>query len=131
MFIGYGIWTICLICHQSSKNYFVITLVTLALEITILTFAPWFIWLMDAPYQAGTTFVSQYSLIIFIRWFVVLIFQYTLISSTVNFFLGLVTQLLETLTKLSHHSAADTPNLQNEETVSPLKKSVGRPKKSN
>ena len=132
MVTGYGIWIFCHIIHQSSRQYFAVTFITLALEISILSFAPWFIWLMDAPFKAGETFLSQYSLVIMIRWLVVLIFQLPLLTSIIQFFAGLVFQLMEMLKNWSRPSSDPSIN-QNDDSSSNNfeKKTVGRPKKAN
>lgn len=125
---------ICHLLHQSSRNYILTTLAALILEVFILTIAPWFIWLMDLPYQAGVTLVSQYSIVILIRWLTVLLFQYDLFVSILNFTFGLASKFLEAL---RHAAGRYSTNSTVDETQNPLvpvdpnkpERKVGRPRK--
>ena len=128
---GYGIWVGCLIINKAQVKYFIVTFAILAVEIFIITVAPWFCWAMDLPFRAGVTIISEYSLVIFIRWFVVLIFQYAIFSSIIDLFIGLIFRILDWLRNLSHNSYQQ--ETQSEENSTPKnieKRNVGRPRKN-
>ena len=101
---------------------------TLVLELVVITMAPSFWWLIDAPYLAGTTFISEYSLIILLRWMVILTFQYQLFSYILNLAFGLATFVINTLRKVAPISN-DHPSVMGSIDLQSEKRPVGRPKK--
>ena len=99
---GYSIWFFCLLLYNSPIKYYYFVFVTLILENLILVFAPWFFWLLDANVKAGETFVSEYSIIVIIRWAVVLLLEFPLFSATIEFIVSLLNRLINTLKKLGN-----------------------------
>ena len=97
---GYSIWILCLLLYNSPRKYYYFTIGTLILENLIIAFGPWFFWLLDAPVKAGVTFISEYTIIITVRWAVVLILEFPLFSSILQLVVSIINRILNTLRRL-------------------------------
>ena len=104
----------------------------LAIEIAIISAAPWFFWMVDAPFKAGITFVSEYSLIIFLRLIVISFFQWSLLVSITQFFSSLWHRIFIIIRLLTSSEIENNiePLPANQTLSLPDKKGVGRPRKN-
>ena len=86
---GFGFWFLLIILYRAPWYYYVSTTITLFIEIAIIYCAPFITWAMDLKWAAGETFWSEYSVVIALRWTVVIVFQLPLLlscfSSTIYF----------------------------------------------
>ena len=100
----------------------------LALEISILNFSPWLFWLLDLPFKAGITFISEYSIVVAFRWMVIIIFQLPLFLSILHFIRSLFDRGLFALRTLGAKQQPRNPD----GTFGSINqnKALGRPKKS-
>ena len=64
-----------MILYRAPWYYYVSTTLALLLEIAIIYCSPFLTWALDLNWKAGDTFLSEYSVVIALRWTVVLIFQ--------------------------------------------------------
>ena len=62
---------------------------------------PYVIWYMDLPYQAGVTIISEYSVILTMRWIIIVVLQLPLLLSFFNAAVTVVNLLLNSLQKLA------------------------------
>ena len=81
---GYGFWAFCMVIHQSPWYHYLATTIAFILEEIILFSSAWLVWITDAPYKAGETIISEYLLIIAIRWLTVLIFEFSLLTYVIR-----------------------------------------------
>ena len=104
----------------------------LVMEIAIISSAPWFFWVIDAPFKAGITFISEYSLIIFLRLIVVSFLQWSLLASIYNFVSSIINRLLLTIRLLANPTYEFGSNIQSSTSHAefPERRGVGRPRKS-
>ena len=104
----------------------------LVMEIAIVSSAPWFFWVIDAPFKAGITFISEYCLIIFLRLIVVTFFQWALLVSIYNFVSSIMKRLLLTIRLLANPTYEIESNIQPSTSHGefPERRGVGRPRKS-
>ena len=123
---GYTIWIICLLIYKAPRKYYFFTALTLALETSIITFGPYFIWLTDAPFKAGISFISEYSVIIAIRWIVVVLLEFEMFQSILHFLYSLCDKVLKTLRSIGSEQPR---NADGTFAAYVERKSVGRPKK--
>ena len=123
---GYTIWFFCLVLYKAPAKLYIVTALTLLIEIIIISVAPWFFWVTDLPFQAGTTVVSEYSAVIFLRWIVVSTLEYQLLIFVFNLFFALLEKLILPIRMLATTSNEQVYNHQSET----VKRGVGRPKKN-
>ena len=133
VFSGYGLWIFCLIANQSPKAHYISTILMLAIEISIISSAPWFFWVIDAPFKAGSTFLSEYSLIIVLRLIVVTCFQWSLLSSIYYFISSIWKRIVLAVKTLAGPTSEFQANMQPSPTNVNVelqeKRGVGRPRK--
>ena len=84
----------CLLINQSSLKSYIIPCCTLILEIIIMSSAAWMFWMLDLPFQAGKTIISEYSIVLFLRLIMILTFQRELLYSVVHMFVGFANRIL-------------------------------------
>lgn len=77
-----------MILYRAPWYYYVSTIVTLGLEISIMYSAPFVIWAFTLPWAAGDTFLSEYAIVIALRWTVVFIFQLPMLLSCLAAFVS-------------------------------------------
>ena len=119
---GYSIWLACLLLNQSPYQFYIITGITLGLEIIIMACGPWVFWMMDAPFKAGVTVISEYSIVLCLRLIVILIFERSLLENFIYLLAGIRNRIYVVVRLLKNeHNSNDTPQ--------PIKQGVGRPRK--
>ena len=72
--LGYVFWVFCMVINQSPWYHYVATAVAFLIEEILIVSGSWIFWIIDAPYKAGITFISEYLIIICMRWIVVVFF---------------------------------------------------------
>ena len=111
-------------------NFYFITSVCLILEIVIMSCAPWLFWMTDAPFRAGQTFISEYSIILLLRFLIILIFQRRLLSSIIHLIVGFFKRLLLSIRLLSTFSTDEQENIDTQvNQIEQVRRGVGRPRK--
>lgn len=71
------------------------------METLIIQCAPFIIWALNAKWKAGETLMSEYVLIIGLRWTIVLIFQFPLLWSCCSTVASAIDLLFHGLRKLA------------------------------
>ena len=115
-----------------AKKFYFFTGITLLLEVGIISIGPWFVWLVDAPVKAGVTLVSEYSIIVAMRWTVILLLQFDMFQSVLLFFYSIINKILLALRNLGDNEQPRNSDgtFATYGSNQLVKKSVGRPKKS-
>ena len=133
LWFGYSFWTFCLILYQSPWYHYASTGAALILEEALIFFGAWIFWIMGLPNKAGETFLSEYSLIIGLRWMIVLVFQFQLLIEIFRLFLSMLELVVYFLRRLAF-LASDVKKIRtrnDDGTFAPNhRKPVGRPRKS-
>ena len=108
-------------------------MVTLLLEIAIIYCAPFITWVLDLKWSAGETFFSEYSVVIALRWFIVIIFQLPLLlncfSTIIYFFNFIVYSMRKALAmakKIQYRNRNPDGTFAEDENLIPKRR--GRPK---
>ena len=116
----------CLLLYQSPRHYFLTMLFVLGLEMSVMAIAPWFCWLADLPFKAGVTAISEYSLVICIRYAFIFIFQYPLLQFILHWFISFGWRIMDSFRPVSYDNESET----GVRTIDEAKRSVGRPRKT-
>ena len=111
---GFGFWYFVQILYRAPWYYYASTTITLFIEIAIVYCAPFITWAMDLQWVAGETFWSEYTVIIVIRWAVVIVFQLPLLLSCIssiiyslNFFIYAIRKALSMAQRVHRHRNPD------------------------
>ena len=128
MVSGYGIWILCLLIYNAPGKYFSFTFGTFVLENLILAFGPLFFWLLDAPLKAGVTFVSEYSIVITLRWLTILLLEFPLLCSILHFVSSLGNRALLMLRRLGE--SEQPRNADGTFAALNYNRPIGRPKRN-
>ena len=70
-----------MVLYRAPWYFYASATITLFLECVIIHGAPFIIWAMNVHWKAGDTLMSEYSVVIGLRWCVVLLFQLPLFMS--------------------------------------------------
>ena len=118
-----------MIIFLSPWHHYVATACALILEETIFYGGSWVFWLVDSPNKAGETFVSEYTLIISIRWITVLIFQRSLLIEVIKMTLSIFSLVIYGLRKLIYLTKSGRERNSDGTFAPSIDKKVGRPKR--
>ena len=108
---GYLFWIFCLIVYQSTWYQYLIVVLTFVVEEVMIATGAWFFWVIDSPYKAGVTFISEYLIIICLRWAVVMIFQFQILKGLFDVVLSLVRFIIFQLRKIGQLNSGQPRNL--------------------
>lgn len=118
-----------MILYRSPWYFYASTTVTLFLEIAIIYCAPFITWIFDLKWSAGETFFSEYSVVIALRWLIVIIFQLPLLLncfSTIILFFNFIVYSMRKVLIIAKSRSRNPDGTFAEEEEGPKRR--GRPK---
>lgn len=111
-------------------------IVTFILENILIVVAPYIKWYLDLEWEAGVSLFSEYSIIIAMRWIIIIVFQLPLLIAVFHLNITCINLVLDGMRKLNEMANRQTYGQNNHRAadgtfIATTSRPPGRPRKRN